>query len=75
MVIPLLRSDLAACSGRLSSAVEEMLRLVDGNRIVRVTASSYFSGGIETEEQWDLVGELGADSAQGFLLGRPGPLP
>jgi len=31
--------------------------------------------GIETEEQWDLVGELGADSAQGFLLGRPGPLP
>ena len=53
MTIPLLRSDLAACSGRLSSAVEEMLRLVDGNRIVRVAASSYFSGGIETEEQLD----------------------
>ena len=53
MAIPLLRSDLAACSGRLSSAVEEMLRLVDGNRIVRVAASSYFSGGIETEEQLD----------------------
>ena len=53
MAIPLLRSDLAACSGRLSSAVEEMLRLVDGNRIVRVAASSYFSGGVETEEQLD----------------------
>ena len=53
MTTLLLRSDLAACSGRLSSAVEEMLRLVDGNRIVRVAASSYFSGGIDTEEQLD----------------------
>lgn len=53
MAIPLLRSDLAACSGRLSTAVEQMLRLVDGNRLVRVAASSYFSGGIETEEQLD----------------------
>jgi len=53
MAIPLLRSDLAACSGRLSTAVEEMLRLVDGARVVRVAASSYFSGGIETEEQLD----------------------
>ena len=26
---------------------------MDGNRIVSVTASSYFSGGIETEEQLD----------------------
>ena len=53
MVIPLLRSDLAACSGRLSTAIEEMLRIVDGNRIVRVAASGYFTGGIETEEQLD----------------------
>jgi len=51
MSIPLMRSDLAACSGRLSTAVEEMLRIVDGNRIVRVAASGYFTGGIETEEQ------------------------
>jgi hypothetical protein len=51
VAIPLLRSDLAACSGRLSLAIEEALRRLDGNRIVRVTASSYFSGGIETEEQ------------------------
>ena len=53
MVIPLLRSDLAACSGRLSIAIVEMLRIVDGNRIVRVAASGYFAGGIETEEQLD----------------------
>ena len=53
MVIPLLRSDLAACSGRLSTAIEEMLRIVYGNRIVRVAASRYFTGGIETEEQLD----------------------
>ena len=51
ITIPLLRSDLVACSGRLRSAIEEMLRLVDGNRIVSVVASSYFRGGIETEEQ------------------------
>ena len=51
MTISLLRSERAACSERSISAVEEMLRLVDGNRIVRVVASSYFSGGIETEEQ------------------------
>lgn len=49
--IPLLRADLAACSGRLASAVEEMLRLVDGSRLVRVEASHFFSGGIESEEQ------------------------
>ena len=51
MTIPLLRAELAASSARLSSAVVDMLRFVDGNRIVQVVASSYFSGGIETEEQ------------------------
>ena len=51
--IPLLRADFNACPGLLSKAVEEMLRLVDGNRVVRITASSYFSGGIDTEEQLD----------------------
>ena len=53
MTIPLFRSELAACSERSLRAVEEMLRLVDGDRVVRVVASSYFSGGIETEEQLD----------------------
>lgn len=49
--IPLLRADVDACSGRLAAAVEEVLRLVDGSRVVRVSAQSYFSGGIDTEEQ------------------------
>jgi hypothetical protein len=29
------------------------MRLIDGNRIVKVSASSYFAGGIENEEQLD----------------------
>ena len=51
LTIPLLRAELTACPGLLDKAVEDMLRLVDGNRVVRVAVSSYFSGGIETEEQ------------------------
>lgn len=49
--IPLLRTDVHACTSLVNTAVEEMLRLVDGNRVVRVSAASYFTGGIETEEQ------------------------
>jgi hypothetical protein len=49
--IPLLRAELDACPGLLDRAIEEMLRLLDGERVVRVSASSYFAGGIETEEQ------------------------
>lgn len=33
--------------------MEELLRLLDGNRVVKVSASSYFAGGVETEEQLD----------------------
>ena len=53
MAIPLLRSEVAACSTMLSGAVEQILKLVDGDRIVRVRVSSYFNGGIENEEQLD----------------------
>lgn len=49
--IPLLREQHEACPTLLSKAVEEMMRIVDGNRIERVEAASYFAGGIETEEQ------------------------
>ena len=51
--IPMLREQRDACPAILAKAVEEMLRIIDGARIERVTASSYFSGGIETEEQLD----------------------
>lgn len=49
--ISMLREQRTACSGLLNQAIEEMLRLLDGNRLERIEAASYFSGGIETEEQ------------------------
>ena len=51
--IPQIRADHDACQGRLTKAVEGILKLIDGNRIISVSASSYFSGGVETEEQLD----------------------
>ncbi len=51
--IPQLRSDLDACPVRRDKAIEELLRLLDGNRVVKVSASSYFAGGVESEEQLD----------------------
>jgi Family of unknown function (DUF6079) len=56
--IPQLRSDRDACEGRLRAAITELRHIIDGERIVSVSLGSYFSGGIETEEQLDaaLVG-------------------
>ncbi len=51
--IPQLRADRDACGGRLSAAVAELRRIIDGERIVTVSVGSYFAGGIETEEQLD----------------------
>ena len=51
--IPQLRSDGDAVTNRLNKAVEDMMRIVDGNRVVRVSVSGFFSGGVETEEQLD----------------------
>lgn len=51
--IPQIRAEAEACAARLSKAIEELLRIVDGNRLVRVVAASFFSGGIETPEQLD----------------------
>jgi EAL domain-containing protein (putative c-di-GMP-specific phosphodiesterase class I) len=31
--------------------------------------------GVETNEQLEILRSIGADEIQGFLLGRPGPLP
>jgi hypothetical protein len=49
--IPQLRADRDACSGRLSAAIAELRRIIDGERVVTVSVGSYFAGGIETEEQ------------------------
>jgi hypothetical protein len=51
--LPQLRADLDACSVRRDKAIEELLRLIDGNRVVKVSASGYFAGGVENEEQLD----------------------
>jgi hypothetical protein len=51
--IPLLRADTDACPGRLQRAITDMMRIVDGNRLVSVNASGFFKGGLETEEQLD----------------------
>ncbi len=49
--IPLLRADIDACGGRLNLAIEELLRLIEGSRLVRIVAAEFFTGGLETEEQ------------------------
>ena len=53
MGISQLRADIDAVTSRFNKTVEEMMRLLDGTRVVRVNVADYFSGGIETEEQLD----------------------
>ena len=53
VAIPEIRADVIACPVRLNSAVEEMMTLIEGNRLVKIEAGTFFSGGIETEEQLD----------------------
>ena len=51
--IPQLRADRDACDGRLRTAIAELRRIIDGERVVTVSVGNYFAGGIETEEQLD----------------------
>lgn len=51
--LALLRSDVDACPNRTQRVIEEMLRLIDGSRLVKLDAAAFFSGGIETNEQLD----------------------
>ena len=51
--IPQLRSELDACEGRLRDAIADLHHIIDGERVATVQLGSYFSGGIETEEQLD----------------------
>jgi len=53
IAIPEIRADVVACPVRLNSAIEEMMTLIEGNRLVKLEAGAFFSGGIETEEQLD----------------------
>jgi len=51
--IPMLREQTTAAGSMLRAATEEAMRLVDGGRVEVVSASAFFSGGIETEQQLD----------------------
>jgi len=51
--IPLIRADVDACPGRTQKVIEEIIRLIDGSRIVRLEVGRFFSGAIETQEQLD----------------------
>jgi len=56
--IPYLRADVAACAGHLRQAVQKMMELIEGNKLVTLAASEFFEGRIETTEQ--LTAALGA---------------
>ncbi len=51
--IPQLRSERDACESRLRTAVAEVHRIIEGERLVTVSLGSYFADGVETEEQLD----------------------
>ena len=48
-----LRADIDACDKRLADAIALVHHLIEGDRIVRVKVSKFFSSGINTEEQLD----------------------
>jgi hypothetical protein len=49
--IPFLRSELSACPQHYKNAVKEMLEVIEGELLVTINATDFFSGRIETEEQ------------------------
>jgi hypothetical protein len=51
--IPQLRFECEACESRVRSAISEVHRTVEGERLATVSLGGYFAGGIETEEQLD----------------------
>lgn len=53
VAIPQIRSERDACESRLRTAVAEVHRLIEGERVISVSLGSYFAGGVETEEQLD----------------------
>ena len=62
----MLREQKDACPALLSKAVQDMLKLIDGSRVVQVGAPSYFAGGIETAgidevTSWLVTGQAAVD--------------
>ncbi len=48
-----LRADRDACQGRLSAAVQQVHRIVEGDRLATVSIEPYFRGGVNDLEQLD----------------------
>ena len=51
--IPFLRSELSACPQHLKVAVQQMMELIEGNRLVTLNVGDFFAGRVETPEQLD----------------------
>ncbi|MBT3258601.1 MAG: hypothetical protein HN366_19385 [Deltaproteobacteria bacterium] len=47
-----LRAECDGAPGRLNKAVEEMMRLLDGNRVIKVNAASFFQAGWKPKSSW-----------------------
>lgn len=50
-----LRSETEACGGRLSTAIEKVHQILEGERLATVDVQKFFSGGVDSEEQLDQV--------------------
>ncbi len=61
-------NDLTAVGGAPAALASGLAGLVSGLGLTGIAE------GIETQEQLDLLRDLGWENGQGFLLGRPGPL-
>ena len=77
-LLPVLRPDvvkldMALLAHRLTSGQRAVLRAVEA--YVATSGAAVVAEGIETEAQLARARALGADWGQGWLLGRPGPLP
>ena len=46
-----LRSVTDACEGRLSTAIEKLHKILEGERVATVSVGKFFAGGIENDEQ------------------------
>lgn len=51
--IPLIRADVDACVSRTNKVIDDILKLIEGARVVRLDIGQYFSGAIATQEQLD----------------------
>lgn len=66
--IPQLRADRELCGTRLRAAIDEVRRIIDGERLASISVASYFEPGIETEEQLEAALE-GIREACARLIG------